>query len=500
MRSGRTGPAGPYGAGTGVNAISGAIVDGGLDAHARTEPRDFRSLPVIRQSFFEPVEKTVAEFARLGDVPMARLGLEWPFRVAFVRDPDLIEEVYRHPVVGVQKSPHILGRTRRLMREGTFISSGFDRDWLHRRAMSGPPVLRADRLRALLPRIETLTADGLDRHLPAGTEVELARAVRRYVTDLTFRLFFSHDLGPGLDDVVAWTECLEDEFQKTSPWWIPSPSNARYLSAARGFAAFAERLVAERRASPPDRPDVLSPLYERDCPHLGRRYTDAEIRDELFSVFFGASAMATPIVWVLNALARDAALLRRVRDEVASAGALDVRGVDALPLLDAVIRETARLYPTFWCSVRYTREAVALAGHRFPAKTMFVLMRYLAHRHPAHWPEPEAFDVERFLDGSDADAHPASHFEYGRGPRVCVGRRVAPLTIKMTLARLLSDRTPVLGPAAVGAPSVRFGFGTYPDRPIPLTFSAARSPAGVATAADRPALATAGHTATRRGG
>src|SRR5205814_1425789 len=56
---------------------------------------------------------------------------------------------------------------------------------------------------------------------------------------------------------------------------------------------------------------------------------------------------------------------------------------------------------------------------------------------PRHFAAPETFRPERWLEGPAAGAHdPAAHIPFGSGPRLCPGRSLALLEMKVVLAML----------------------------------------------------------------
>ena len=435
--------------------------------------KPFKGIPRIRMSFFANAATAVEKIREFpgNPPPFVRLAVPAPFRVVFASDPEAIEQLYLHKHVGARKSPWILSRVRRLMRQGTFISGGDSRSWQHRRAMSSPRMMRPDAVAAYEQQLDGVLDIALDRVAMAardgGGTIDLMREIRRLIVDLTFRLFFSVDLGPDLDRVVGWTELLENEFQRTDPAWFPTPRNRACKRAEREFGALAERLIRERRRQEPREADALTDLFQREDPKLGRAWNDGEIRDELFSIYFGASAMATPIIWTTLELSRRPTLREGLRT-----------GPEAADDLDRIIREVTRLYPTFWCSVRYCDRPVTIGGQDFPRATMFVILRYLAHRHPAHWENPDVFDPERHRPEATSDAHPSAHFEYGRGPRACLGRTIAPRIIRRTLQCLLERFDFEYRPQAVNDPQVHFGFGTYPRGSVQMRLTTREAAAG----------------------
>ncbi|XP_006861309.1 PREDICTED: thromboxane-A synthase [Chrysochloris asiatica] len=110
---------------------------------------------------------------------------------------------------------------------------------------------------------------------------------------------------------------------------------------------------------------------------------------------------------------------------------------EGLPYLDMVIAETLRLYPP---AFRFTREAAKdceLLGQHIPAGTVLETAVGALHHDPEHWPEPEAFDPERFTAEARKRQRPFTYLPFGAGPRSCLGVRLGLLEIKLTLLRVL---------------------------------------------------------------
>lgn len=110
-----------------------------------------------------------------------------------------------------------------------------------------------------------------------------------------------------------------------------------------------------------------------------------------------------------------------------------------LPLLDAVIRETLRLYPPvpFGLERRVTKreDGITVGGHLIPAGWIVGAAPETLHRRPHIFTQPGEWRPERWLAGGDGvtgEARSASlrdmkrHFyAFGAGPRMCIGVNVA---------------------------------------------------------------------------
>jgi cytochrome P450 len=102
-----------------------------------------------------------------------------------------------------------------------------------------------------------------------------------------------------------------------------------------------------------------------------------------------------------------------------------------------VIQEALRLYPPFWM---VDREAIAddrVGDTVIPAGSMVIVHVYGAHHAAKHWSDPETFDTDRFLKGTEKQRAPFTYLPFGGGPRVCIGNHYAMLQILMILSELL---------------------------------------------------------------
>ena len=58
---------------------------------------------------------------------------------------------------------------------------------------------------------------------------------------------------------------------------------------------------------------------------------------------------------------------------------------------------------------------------------------------PNIWEEPDKFDPERFTKEAIANRHSYSYLPFGKGPRECIGMRLALMQTKVGLATVLRN-------------------------------------------------------------
>jgi cytochrome P450 len=173
----------------------------------------------------------------------------------------------------------------------------------------------------------------------------------------------------------------------------------------------------ERRRREPDldeRSDVLSLLLQA-VDEDGGRMTDAELRDELFTMLAaGHETTATQLAFAFELLLRTPAALERLRS------GLDAGEDDAY--LDAVIKETMRLRPVIDASERTLTKPRTVVGWELPAGVKVYPGTVLVHMRPDLYPEPAAFRPERFLDPRTESY---TWIPFGGGIRRCLGAALA---------------------------------------------------------------------------
>lgn len=191
------------------------------------------------------------------------------------------------------------------------------------------------------------------------------------------------------------------------------------------------------------------------------RLSVAEVRDQAVTLLFaGHDTTAATVSWLFSLVGRYPEVERRLREEIdarlrgRAATVEDLAG--GLPYLDQVLAETLRLYPPAWIGPRRTRAAFELHGHRIPAQTQMTYCSWITHRIPELWPRPDAFDPDRFSPARAQGIVPGAYVPFGRGARVCIGRRFGELEVKAIVVALLQRYAVELAPAQ-----------SFPARTIP---------------------------------
>ncbi|XP_045780378.1 cytochrome P450 4V2-like isoform X1 [Maniola jurtina] len=108
-----------------------------------------------------------------------------------------------------------------------------------------------------------------------------------------------------------------------------------------------------------------------------------------------------------------------------------------LPYLEAVMKETLRLYPSGTVVARTTTTEVQLENFAIPAGCHVMGHIWALNRNKEYWgPDADEFRPERWLDDV-VPTHPAAFATFSPGRRNCIGKSYVMTLMKITLAHVI---------------------------------------------------------------
>ncbi|KAL3449621.1 cytochrome P450 [Aspergillus insuetus] len=120
-------------------------------------------------------------------------------------------------------------------------------------------------------------------------------------------------------------------------------------------------------------------------------------------MFAGSGTTSTTLTYLLYAISspENAAIQNRLREEVLSLPTNDTLALRNSAYINAVIKETFRLYPTIISTLpRIVTEPFQIENITLPAGTVVGMQNYVHHRDPTVFPRPDEFRPERWLDST----------------------------------------------------------------------------------------------------
>jgi cytochrome P450 len=353
------------------------------------------------------------------------------------------------------------GSAARRMSEGLIRMNG-PRHAHYRRILAAP--LRR-------PSVDAIGADMIrlaEREVatwPVGEVIDLWDYARRAMRSLTIGLLFGGDEQQGypIADMIA---------KLTQGMWTRSVSMIRlnlpftpYRRMVRDAQAL-ERCIlawAETKRASADARD-LAALVVNSPDVDGSAADSATIVGHIPSLYGGATEAGQSVLfWTLLLLAQHPRVARELVAELqeCKGASLSMQDIQALPRLDAVLKESMRLIPPAPMQVRVAQDDTMLAGERLPKGTRAVLSTFLVNRMAGLYPEPDRFMPERW---STIDPTPFEYPVFGAGQRVCPGYWFGLSALKVALATILRHNRIAI------APDTRVDYETLPTmRPTART-------------------------------
>ncbi|GAA2808025.1 cytochrome P450 [Saccharopolyspora taberi] len=267
------------------------------------------------------------------------------------------------------------------------------------------PHFSPKRMRALVPRVEALTARLLDdlAERPRPADLHAALALPLPILVICELLGVPHE---DRDTFREWTRAAADIHDR-----------ARSERGLADLFAYGLELVARKRRSPAD--DVISRLSAtegvsaEEAAGLSMALLFAGHETTVVQIGLGALLLLTnPAQW--QALHDDPDLVPDAVEEVLRAPGSGGAGIP-----------------------RYARTDLEIGGVRVRTGDLVLLGIDAANHDEAVFPDPGRFDITR---------QPSGHLAFGHGPRYCIGAPLARIELRAALGALVG-RFPTMRPA-----------------------------------------------------
>jgi cytochrome P450 len=384
------------------------------------------------------------------------------FRIAgrqfvVLANPETIAAVLRERPDGFNRTPRLSAIARDLGFGGLLSVNG--EVWRRQR-----PMVMASfdpgHIKSYFPTLAKVTARFARRWqaaATAGEQIDLQADLMRYTVDVTAGLAFGVDM----NTLESRDEVIQTHLDKVLPalfrrlmsplpyWrWMRYPGERRLTAhlealqrAIAGFIAQARRRMdADPRLRTQPANLIEAMIAARDDPASG--LTDTDVAGNVLTMLLaGEDTTANTLAWMVYLFDRNRAVLERATAEVR--GVLGERRqpdsyeqLSRLAYLEACANETMRLKPVAPINTVEAARDTVVAGIHIPRGTLLMCLMRPGGMDERRFPDAAAFDPQRWL-GANAAAPKRASMPFGAGPRLCPGRYLAMLEIKMVAAMLL---------------------------------------------------------------
>ena len=386
-----------------------------------------------------------------GDIVRYPVG---PLAVYLVVHPNGVKHVLQDNAKNYSKDTFQYNLLSSITGRGLLTSDGDF--WLRQRRLAQPAFHR-QRI-AGFAGLMTAYAEAMlarwDGFAARGEPIDVAAEMMHLALQIVGKALFSIEVGSEADELAQATLVVLDHIVGRArtfgmvPQWLPTPGNLRYRKALAVLEDAVNTTIAQRRRDPGNTADLLAMLMAARDPDkdAGTRVpeaqrsgmTDRQLRDEMMTLLIaGHETVASALAWTWYLLATDPAAEAKLHAELAAVLGGRTPQVDDLPDLrytQAVFEEALRLYPPAWIITRKALGDDVIGGCRVPANALVVASPYVTQRQAALWPDPEAFDPDRFNEERTAGRPRFAYYPFGGGPRLCIGDQLAMTEAKLVIA------------------------------------------------------------------
>jgi cytochrome P450/nitrite reductase/ring-hydroxylating ferredoxin subunit len=382
--------------------------------------------------------------------------MQRPFVV--VAEPDLIQQMLRERPETYRRISAIESIPREMGINGVFSAEG--EQWRRQRRLA-MQALDTHHLRRFFPILINVTRRLRQRWVAAAEAqraVDVQKDLMRYTVDVTTNLAFGYDMNTlerGEDVIQRHLErifpMVNRRINAPFPYWRYYKRRAdreldQALAAIRqtiGEIITHSRKRLEQTSGPAEHPanflEAMLLAQEQGQAPL----TDDEVFGNIFNMLLaGEDTTANTIAWMLHFISQAPDIQAKLQAEVdAVLGPADrlpdITAADKLVYLEAVAYETMRLKPVVPFLFLEPNQDVEVGGVYIPKATAIVALTWDSGLQEDRFPAAYEFQPDRWLaDSASAARDRHAILPFGSGPRLCPGRSLALLEIKMAMSMI----------------------------------------------------------------
>ena len=419
-----------------------------------------RGLPLVGQllqvepdRFHQQLEQWAQE---LGPYYTLRLGGR-PLLV--ISDHETVAAALRDRPEGFRRTPKLEAVWRELgLPVGVFGANGDAWARQRRMVMAGFDPAHVKRYFPAMRKVADRLAGRWQKAAETGTPIDLQADLMRYTVDTIAGLAF----GAEVNTLESDADVIQRHLDKIFPalyrrvlaplptWrWVKrardrelEASLAEVTAAVNGFIDKArQRMQAESGLR--ERPTNLLEAMIAAADSEGSGIDDAQVAGNVLTMLLaGEDTTANTLAWMIHLLWLNPAALARARDEVRTVvgdqeAEITQEQLGRLDFVDACIHETMRLKPVAPLLGLQAIHATTVGDVLVPAGAVIITLLRHDSVSDTHFEHAAQFHPERWT-ARDAGAAKRIAMPFGAGPRICPGRYLALLEMKLALATLLS--------------------------------------------------------------
>ena len=373
-----------------------------------------------------------------------------------------------HQVTVAQQHNFVKGvgfaRMRKVLGEG-LLTNEEPIHLAHRRMMQ-PPFHHGnlDSYVALMHQlVEQHTNNWQDKN-----EIKLAPEMMALTLEIVSRCLFGLDSAQYTSAIASSMEVAIDRIERTMLPGLERFDNSAikyfrsFEEASDRLVDIAESIIKKRIESGEKKDDDLLGILLQMQDQISKEH----IRDEVLTLILsGHETTANVMSWAFSYLSKNPKVRLMLEKEADEAKWITEHRTptyqeleESSPIASAILQETMRLAPPVWVAPRIATVDCQIAGVNIPKGAHVLVSQYVTHRDPKYFPNPESWQIERWLDANFENSLPkGAYFPFGGGSRKCLGEYFAIAEARLILLMVakrfrLDGKFPKVQPRATYRP------------------------------------------------
>lgn len=296
-----------------------------------------------------------------------------------------------------------------------------------------------------------------------GSDIDLQADLMRFTVDAITGLAFGHDV----NTLESGSDVIQQHLDKIFPavfrrnlslfkYWnyfrLPADraldrSVSEVKTAIAGFIAKARQRI-EQYPELRDKPGNLLEAMINAADQGDSGLNDTDVAGNVLTMLLaGEDTTANSLAWLLALLWNNPAVMQKLQNEVRANFSPDtpytIEGLNALDYMDACINESMRLKPVAPLLPLQADRDTVIDDIQIPANTIIFGLFRRDSMDDQLIPNAAQFDPDRWLNqqgetGQGINSVKRISMPFGAGPRICPGRYLALLEMKIALAMMFT--------------------------------------------------------------
>ncbi|GFF77359.1 hypothetical protein CNMCM6936_002355 [Aspergillus lentulus] len=219
--------------------------------------------------------------------------------------------------------------------------------------------------------------------------------------------------------------------------YLPITSLKSMFRASDYLATYGRRAITNARGTSTSSRNIFAGIIAESEKGASSLTEEDVVTEAGNLIVAGSDTTAVTLTYLVWAILSQPKLQQELEEEVAG---LDEEYEDAdierLPLLNAAIKESLRLYGAAPGSLPRSVPAggATLSKYFIPEGTTVSTQSYTIHRDKNIFPDPEVFKLQRWLGEDDTKCMETAFSPFGAGARTCLGIHLAYMELRLAVA------------------------------------------------------------------